>query len=127
LILLYLNHNQNFVQILYKGINVKSEGRILYKYRLEGLDSSWTYSENTFVQYTTLPPGSYKFIVYALNSDGQISSNPAEINFIIHAPFWKTWWFYAALLRFYFYFNLFNLQKTNTNNSATRTRENRNE
>jgi ligand-binding sensor domain-containing protein len=100
--LLYLNHNQNFVQILYKGVNVKSEGRILYKYRLEGLDSSWTYSENTFVQYTTLPPGSYRFIVYALNSDGQISSNPAEINFIIDAPFWKTWWFYAALLIFVF-------------------------
>lgn len=99
---LRLNYHQNFVKIVFKGINVKSEGRILYKYRLEGLDSSWTYSENTFVQYTTLPPGSYKFIVYALNSDGQISSNPAEINFIIDAPFWKTWWFYAALLTFVF-------------------------
>lgn len=99
---LYLNYHQNFVKIVFKGINVKSEGRILYKYRLEGLDSSWTYSENTFVQYTTLPPGSYRFIVYALNSDGQISSNPAEINFIIHAPFWKTWWFYAALFAFIF-------------------------
>ena len=99
---LHLNYHQNFVKIVFKGVNVKSEGRILYKYRLEGLDSSWTYSENTFVQYTTLPPGSYKFIVYALNSDGQISSNPAEINFIIDAPFWKTWWFYAALLAFVF-------------------------
>lgn len=97
---LNLKHYQNFIQISFKGINVKSEGRILYKYRLEGLDSNWTYSENTFVQYTTLPPGSYRFIVYALNSDGQISSSPAVIKFIISSPFWKTWWFYMCLLLF---------------------------
>lgn len=95
--LLFLNYNQNFIQITYKGINVKSEGRILYKYRLEGLDSSWTYSKNTFVQYTTLPPGNYRFIVYALNAEGQVSSIPAEIKFSIKSPFWKTWWFYLGL------------------------------
>ena len=91
--ILYLNYQQNFIQISYKGVNLKSEGRILYKYRLEGLDSTWTYSKNTFVQFTTLPPGNYRFVVYALNSEGQISSVPAEIKFSISAPFWKTWWF----------------------------------
>lgn len=96
--LLSLDYNQNFVQIDFKGINVKSEGRITYKYRLEGLDASWTYSKNTFVQYTTLPPGDYKFIVYVLNSDGQISPNPAVVRFMINAPFWKTWWFNLGLV-----------------------------
>ncbi len=100
--LLLLNYNQNFIQIAYKGINVKSEGNIVYKYRLEGLDSTWTYSKNTFVQYTTLPSGNYKFVVYALNSNGQISSIPAEIKFVINAPFWKTWWFYLTLVVFVF-------------------------
>ena len=94
---LFLNYNQNFIQITYKGINVKSEGRILYKYRLEGLDSTWTYSKNTFVQFTTLPPGNYRFVVYALNSEGKISSVPAEIKFCISAPFWKRWWFIVFL------------------------------
>jgi len=95
-----LNYHQNFIQITYRGINVKTEGRILYKYRLEGLDSSWTFSKNTFVQYTTLPPGNYKFVVYSLNADGQITASPAEITFSISAPFWKTWWFYTAMLAF---------------------------
>jgi len=95
---LTLDYNQNFIQITYKGINVKSEGKILYKYRLEGLDSSWTYSNNTFVQFTTLPPGNYRFVVYALNSDGQISSNPAIIKFGINPPFYKTWWFNLGLV-----------------------------
>ncbi len=96
--LLVLKHNQNFIQITYKGINVKSEGKILYKYRLEGLDQTWTYSKNTFVQYTTLPPGDYKFVVYALNAEGQITSEPAELKFSINSPFWKTWWFYLCLV-----------------------------
>ena len=100
--LLSLSYNQNFVQIDFKGINVKSEGKILYKYRLEGLDSSWIYSENTFVQFTTLPRGNYKFVVYALNSDGQITSSPAIIKFSISPPFWKTWWFNLGLVIFIF-------------------------
>ncbi len=112
--ILHLNYHQNFVQILYKGINVKSEGKILYKYRLEGLDSSWTYSENTFVQYTTLPPGNYKFIVYALNSDGQISSLPTEFVFTINAPFWKTWWFVIILFLLIF-FGLFSAYRFRIN------------
>jgi ligand-binding sensor domain-containing protein len=106
-----LNYHQNFIQITYRGINVKTEGRILYKYRLEGLDSSWTFSKNTFVQYTTLPPGNYKFVVYSLNADGQITASPAEITFSISAPFWKTWWFYAALLAFIFIFIYFIYKK----------------
>ena len=64
---------------------------------MEGLDSTWTYSKNTFVQFTTLPPGNYKFVVYALNAEGQISSIPAEVKFCISAPFWKTWWFIVFL------------------------------
>lgn len=62
------------------------------------MDSSWTYSNNTFVQFTTLPPGNYRFVVYALNSDGQISSNPAIIKFGINPPFYKTWWFNLGLV-----------------------------
>ncbi len=92
------NYNENFIKINYKGISVKSEGDINYKYRLEGLDTNWTYTKNTFVQFTTLPPGTYRFIAYAINQDGKASNIPAIISFIIKKPFWKTWWFYAALL-----------------------------
>lgn len=87
------SYSQNFIKISYKGIYPKAEGDIKYKYRLEGLDTNWTYSKNTFVQYTTLPSGKYKFIVYAINFDGKLSEEPATISFEINPPFWKTWWF----------------------------------
>jgi sensor histidine kinase YesM len=40
--------------------------------------------------------------VYALNSNGQICSIPAEIKLVINAPFWKKWWFYLGLVVFVF-------------------------
>ena len=83
---------------MYKGIDVKSEGDILYKYRLIGLENDWTYSKNIFVQYTTLPPGKYQFVVYALNSNGEASVKPASIIFIVSTPFWKQWWFIVTLI-----------------------------
>lgn len=88
-----LSYTQNFINIVYKGVSVKDNGDITYKYKLEGLDTSWTYSKNTYVQFTTLPSGKYKFIVYALNQDGNSSDNPATVSFEILKPFWKTWWF----------------------------------
>jgi hypothetical protein len=88
------DYHQNFINIIYKGVCLKSEGDINYKYRLEGLDTSWTYSKNTYVQFTTLPPGDYKFVVYAINQDSRLSDHPETISFTIQKPFWKTWWFY---------------------------------
>lgn len=93
-----ISYDKNIIQILYKGVDVKSEGDILYKYRLIGLENDWTYSKNIFVQYTTLPPGKYQFVVYALNSNGEASVKPASIIFIVSTPFWKQWWFIVILI-----------------------------
>lgn len=92
-----LSHDVNFFQISYKGISIKYKGNILYKYKLVGLDTNWTYTKNTFVQYTTLPPNTYRFVVYAINSNGIASQTPAEISFIIKPPFWQTWWFISLI------------------------------
>lgn len=88
-----LPYDQNFVSIAYKGISVRSEGQVKYIYKLEGLDTGWTYTKNIYVQYTTLPPGNYRFVVYAINDDGEMSSYPATLAFAIQKPFWLRWWF----------------------------------
>lgn len=90
-----LNYDQNFIQINYRGLYMKGNGKINYVYKLEGLDDSWNTTTNTFVQFTTLPPGKYKFFVYALTNNGEKSKIPGIINFTIKKPFWQTWWFYS--------------------------------
>jgi ligand-binding sensor domain-containing protein len=86
-------YDQNFIAISYKGLNIRSEGDIRYKYRLEGLDTNWAYSKNTYVQFTTLPSGRYRFVVSAINHDGKLSAIPACISFTINKPFWNQAWF----------------------------------
>jgi Histidine kinase/Y_Y_Y domain/Two component regulator propeller len=95
---LILNYHEGNIQFMYKGLNLKSEGDIVYKYRLNGLDTNWTLTKNTFAQFTTLPSGNYTFTVYALTAEGQPSITPASIAFYIAPPFWKTGWFIVLLV-----------------------------
>lgn len=92
-----LRYFENIVSISYLGISYKSVGNVLYKYKLEGLDTAWSYSTNTFVQYTTLPSGNYTFRVHAINNDGVESKEAALIRFSIESPFWKQWWFWLLM------------------------------
>jgi ligand-binding sensor domain-containing protein len=90
-----LKYYEDIVNIRYIGISYKNAGKIRYKYKLDGLDSNWSYTTNTFVQYTTLPPGKYTFKVHAINNDGIESRDAAFIQFAIESPFWEQWWFLA--------------------------------
>lgn len=93
-----LNHDQNFITISYAGITFRDAGNLVYKYRLVGLSNKWIFTNDFQVVYAFLPHGKYRFEVYAINSEGLESTEPATLNFIIHPPFWKTWWFISLLL-----------------------------
>ena len=92
------SYNNNDLKINFLGISYKSRGEINYKYRLAERDENWTTTSSTNVEYLALAPDHYKFEVVSINSDGVESKAPASFSFIIHPPFWKTWWF--ALLSF---------------------------
>lgn len=63
-----------------------------YKVRLEGFDADWSpWSLDTKRDYTNLPQGHYRFQVRARNIYGQESA-AASFAFIIHAPWYNTWW-----------------------------------
>lgn len=93
-----LTYRQNNIAFEFVGLSYKNEGSLNYKYRLEGLDSNWIYTNRTNVQYTTLTPGRYSFKVMAQNSDGYWSALPAVVNFTIARPFWTSWWFVIIVL-----------------------------
>jgi hypothetical protein len=95
--LLDLGYSENYLTIQFNGLSYKEPGKIEYKYKMEGLDTNWTYAANTSVKFQTLPPGSYRFIVYAKNNDGYLSSSPAAFTFTIHPPWWQTWWFRISM------------------------------
>lgn len=88
-----LEHNENYLNFYFTGLSYKLPGKVKYICQLEGIDKEPRITWSTSAQYTTLPPGSYTFKVYAQNNDGVISKEPLSISFTILKPFWATWWF----------------------------------
>lgn len=90
---LNLDYNYNNITIDYRGVVFADAGRIQYMYKLEGIDKTWTETKEHSVSFRALPPGSYTFMVKCRNQDGIWSDEYAQASFIIHPPFWDTWWF----------------------------------
>ena len=90
---------QNQLQVEFVGYNEEPEENLRYTYRLEGGDSEWhAPGRDHQANYPGLAPGSYRFLVKAVNSEGQESAVPAEVDFTILPPFWRLWWFEALAL-----------------------------
>ncbi|MEO1517835.1 MAG: histidine kinase [Bacteroidota bacterium] len=88
-----LSHLQNNLNIHFLGLAYKSKGKEQYRYRLLGLDTSWTFSNSREVTFHTLPPGVYKFQVQTINHKGLRSIEAASLPFTIHQAWWRKGWF----------------------------------
>lgn len=89
-----LKSAQNNLQIDFFSVGVPSPEQIRYQVKLENADDDWSRptTERT-VNYANLAPGDYRFLVRAVNAQGQVSEAPATVVFHIARPFWRTWWF----------------------------------
>ena len=87
------------MQIDFFGFSFAPAERMRYQHKLEGADDAWSApaAERT-VTYANLAPGSYRFLVRAVNADGVASSAPAVVPFRISPPLWARWWFATGLL-----------------------------
>lgn len=88
-----LPYDENNIRIGYTGISFSSGYRIRYKYKMEGIDNDWVYSDIPEAQYPILRPGSYTFRVKAINVDLVESETEATVEFVIRPPWWNTNWF----------------------------------
>lgn len=94
-----LSHSENNIKIRFIALSYKQKGKLRYRYRMLGLNEQWNYTQEREIQYTTLPPGSYDFVVSVLRDGGEWSEE-ASVSFLVATPFWKTWWFmvFSAIL-----------------------------
>lgn len=88
-----LKHDQNSLNFDFVGFVYRNEGRVKYRYRMLGVDSSWVQSSTPNCLYSSLTNGDYKFEVEAQSYSGVWSATPASISFTIQPPFWKRTWF----------------------------------
>jgi len=87
-------HDRNNLQIEFFGIDFSASESLHYQYKLDGADRDWSAPTlQRVVSYANLAPGTYRFMVRAINADGVPSSTPAAVSFRILPPFWRRWWF----------------------------------
>ena len=91
-----LSPTQNNLQMDYFGLDFHAGETLRYQYRLEGADTDWSApTEQRSVTFGNLRPGTYRFLVRALDSHGASSEEPATASFKILPRIWQSWWFIA--------------------------------
>ena len=94
---LNLSANRNQIEIEYAGLDLRAANSLRYQYRL-GPDSQWSDpGEQLSVNYATLPRGSLRFEVRAVDADGQVSPQNAGVELFVESPVWLQWWFLVAV------------------------------
>jgi class 3 adenylate cyclase len=92
-----LDHDERNVRIRYGCVALSDPNAVRYVSMLEGLEEDWQpITASTIAAYPALPPGTYAFKVKAMDRSG-LWSEPSELRFTIHPPWYRSWWFYTAL------------------------------
>lgn len=98
---IYLGADNANIEVHYSVIQLRSQERVRFRYKLEGFDRNWTdASLRRVAYYTNLPPGQYRFRVAAfeVNNPQQVSETSVEM--VQRPHFYRAPWFIACCLLF---------------------------
>lgn len=88
-----LNYDQSSLSFDFVGFVFRNAGKVNYRYRMLGVDTTWVQTQTPNCLYNGLTDGDYKFEVNVQSYNGVWSKNPASISFSIHPPYWRQAWF----------------------------------
>jgi diguanylate cyclase (GGDEF)-like protein len=85
------------VEINFAGVSLIKSEQIKFRYKLENHDADWVDAgTRRTVNYSYLPPGRYRFLVKAANSDNIWNEEGATLAIELKPFFYQTTLFYAA-------------------------------
>ncbi len=96
-----LAYNHNTFTVSFESINYLHQRDIVYSYKLDGLDRSWSdYTPQGAATYTNVPPGRYTLLVRSVQlSSGRMLAE-ASLPITVRQPWWNTWWMWTIYLLF---------------------------
>jgi len=87
------------LEFQYTALSFTVPEKVLFKYKLEGFEDTWTEAGNRRIAYyTNIPPGKYVFKVIACNNDGIWNQKGASLSFELKPHFYETLWFRSLLI-----------------------------
>lgn len=85
--------DKNF-EIDFSSLNYTYPEKVMYAYKMQGVDDDWIYTNRQFATYTQLGKGKHTFLVKATD-ENRIWSDEVTVVEIYKAPaFYETWWAY---------------------------------
>ncbi|MBR0052680.1 MAG: response regulator [Bacteroidales bacterium] len=84
-------------EIHFSSLDLSHASRVLYSYRVDGMDDDWTVTTSGGVRYNNLKPGDYTFRVRCTNADNTWSDKETSLKVRVHPHFYQSPWFWAAL------------------------------
>jgi signal transduction histidine kinase/ligand-binding sensor domain-containing protein len=85
---------ENQIAVDFASLNFGVGEILRYQYKLEGSDRDWSPpAELRSVNYADVRPGTYRFLVRAIDAEGLTSAVPASLSFQVMAPVWRREWF----------------------------------
>jgi ligand-binding sensor domain-containing protein/signal transduction histidine kinase len=88
-----LTSEQRQIQIDFFALGYGVGESLRYQYKLDDSDRDWSEPTTQRTVNLNLSPGSYSFLVRAINAEGVASEIPARVSFTIARPIWQRWWF----------------------------------
>jgi ligand-binding sensor domain-containing protein/signal transduction histidine kinase len=85
--------SENQLQIDFVALGFSSGEGLRYQYQFEGESKDWSAPSEQRTVNLNLAPGSYRFLVRAVNAAGATSETPASFSFTILPPIYQRWWF----------------------------------
>jgi len=95
-----LGPEDNLVSFEFTTLTYGAPSRILYRYRLDGLEDDWNEvgSDRRFATYTNLSAGIYTFRVQATNEDGIWGEVETTLEVVVIPSWWETLWFRGVII-----------------------------
>lgn len=89
-----LPYDINNITFNFAANSLSTPEKVLYKYMMEGIDTSWSPAMSiNYANFPALPPGKYTFKVKACNNDGVWNEVPVTYSFEINPPWYLSMWF----------------------------------
>ena len=93
-----LNHDENDVELFFRGSNLTDASFNFYRYKVDGLSDKWSkFKKERSISLIGLKPGKYNILIEGKNNATGKRLLPLELSFVISPPFWKTWWFLSII------------------------------
>ena len=85
--------NGSNITIEYAAMDYVGADKILYFYRMDGIDHGWQYAKDIRrVTYNNLRHGTYVFHVRSTNREGGEVDNEKTMVIEVETPIWLSWW-----------------------------------